>query len=140
MRALSPIISAMILIVAAVVGGMLAYQYFMNTLSTMVMKPHVTIDEATLYTLANMVYIKVSNMGGTPVKVNTINVLCNATTIIGSSSPDASLEPGKTTVFKVSLNPGVDVFACAKIYVALDYEAPNYGVQSTRPIEVTIVS
>jgi flagellin-like protein len=139
MKALSPIISAVILIVAAIIGGTLAYQYFIATMASMVSKPNVVVDEAIAYTTLNTIFVKVSNMGMTPAKLKELTIYCDSNRPQVIALGSIELRPGKT----VTLNATVDgqaLSACSRVFVSITYTAPNFGSDITRPTEVIIVS
>ncbi len=139
MRALSPIVSAIILIVAAIIGGTLAYQYFLNTMTAMVSKPNIVVDEALLYTVLNKLFIRVSNMGMTPVTLEKATVLCDNTQPLTVSLGGFELRPGKSITLNVTVD-GSKLSACSRVFLTVTYSAVNFGTDTTRPIEVIVVS
>ncbi len=101
MKALSPIVSAIILIVAAVIGGTIAYQYFASTLSTLTSKSVVVVDQASVFD-NKVVFVSVSIFS----KKNEINLL-GLKIICGSQvknivQGDPGLEVNGTTITYVS--------------------------------------
>ncbi len=139
MKALSPIVSAVILIVAAIIGGTLAYQYFISTMTSMVSKPNVVVDEALAYTVLNKMFVKVSNMGMTPVKLDSIVVYCDASAPQRLALGSVELRPGKSVTLNVTID-GQTIAGCSRVFVSVTYSAPNFGSDSTRPVEVIVVS
>ncbi len=136
MRALSPIVSVVILVIAAIIGGTLVYQYFLTTMAALIAKPNIVIDEAFLYTSLNRLYVKVSNLGTTPVKVVGVNFYCGEASVFREVTPTL-LKPGDSVSLEVTLP--VETVECKTMYVSLRFEAPNYGNGSTRPVEPLVM-
>ena len=104
MRGLSPLVSTIILIVAAVIGGTLAYQYFVSTMSHLTSKTVVTIDQATLFD-NRVLFISVSYYSkSAQIEIKGIQIICgdNIATI---TVDNPSLEVNGTTITYVSSTP-----------------------------------
>ncbi len=94
-RGLSPIVSTLILLIAAVVGGIIVYNYFMKAMSTMTGKPTIIVNSAEIasvdYTTnTTVLMLSLTNMGPSQVTLKHINFLCGSS-IIGTA-------PEKTVV------------------------------------------
>jgi flagellin-like protein len=77
MRALSPILSAIILIMATLAAGAIMYQYFMGTIHNMASKPMFYIYDARYLPELKVVYISADNNGNYDVNVTGAEVTCS---------------------------------------------------------------
>jgi len=101
-RGLSPLVAAVVLISATIVGGMLVYQYFQNSIQkAQALANGITIaaDAIPLDSNTTLVYVTVTNNYDKPVQVTgAIGVLAD-----GSSS---RLQPVNGTTLPVTVAPG----------------------------------
>ena len=160
MRGLSPILSTMILLSAALIAGILLYTYFTNTMRGMANAPNIAVEQASYYPSVGLLYVKVRNYGGAPVDVNNSkigviagNVTC--TCRIVCSTP-AMLKPFQSLTAQIYLFAGngttsipgctvecVNAAACAQAmasnsaYVTYTYLYAG-SEQSTQPVSVTL--
>ena len=160
LRGLSPILSTMILLSAALIAGLLLYTYFTNTMKGMTSAPNIAIVQASYYPSIDMLYIKVRNYGGAPVDVNgsSVKVVAGKTSCtctVTCSSP-AMLRPYQSITFEIYPTqgngtvsiPGCTVTcsngaACAEALVqGSGYAIYNYvyagSEQSTQPVSITL--
>jgi len=113
-RGLSPILSTMILLTAALLAGILLYNYFSHTLQGMMNTPNPVIEGVTYYPDINVLMVKIRNLGGAPIFLNNSSIV-----ILGKSckcecsitcSTASSLEPGKEIDVTIYFNDTSGVF------------------------------
>ncbi|AEM39154.1 hypothetical protein Pyrfu_1295 [Pyrolobus fumarii 1A] len=115
-RGLSPILSTMILLSAALLAGIVLYTYFSSTITGMVNTPNPVIEQATYYPQVDMLYVKVRNYGGAPVPLNESRLIivgkgaeCTCAIVCSSTStPSGSytIPPSGTLTLKVFVSSG----------------------------------
>ena len=160
MRGLSPILSTMILLSAALIAGILLYTYFTNTMNGMTKSPNIAVIQASYYPSVDLLYVKVKNYGGAPVDVNasSLKIVAGTTscTCTVTCTSTAMLKPYQSITFEIypaqnngTLSiPGCTVTcsngpACAEAlsqqggYVIYNYVYAG-SVQSTQPASVTL--
>ncbi len=136
-RGLSPLIAAVVLISATIVGGMLVYQYFQNTMNkaqTMAEGIAVTASTLPLSSNTTLVHITVMNNYNQPVTIESASgILANASTIAltpasGQKLPVTIPAGGKTTLIFVVNNT-------VPAAVVVHYEVNGQTYQSD-PVQV----
>ncbi len=158
-RALSPILSTMILLSAALIAGIILYTYFSNTMQGMVNTPNPVVEQAVYYPGIGAIYVKIRNYGGAPVPLNNSELV-----IVGSGgvrcactvacTEPASLKPsgvftatiygssGETSIPACNVTcSGID--ACLPALESGDayiiFEYPYAGsLQSTQPVSIAL--
>ncbi len=163
-RGLSPILSTMILLSAALIAGILLYTYFTNTMRGMANAPNVAVEQAAYYPSVGLLYVKIRNYGGAPVDINNskINVIVdNATcSYVIICSKTAMLKPFQSLTIQLYANglnstsiegcilklagtttsePSkcLEALASSSAYVTYTYLYAG-SEQSTQPVSVTL--
>ncbi len=78
MRAISPIVSAVILLMAALAAGAIIYQYFMGTIRTVTDKPMFYAYDAQYLPDLGVIYVTADNNGNYPVNVTAAQIDCSS--------------------------------------------------------------
>ncbi len=155
-RALSPILSTMILLSAALIAGFLLYTYFSSTMQGMINTPSPVIEQAVYYPTIDVLYVKIRNYGGAPVPLENANItiMSKDAECKCSISCPSSLKPSGLLTLKLSNTaseasiPGCTVkcsistacqesLAAGNAYIVFEYLFGG-SVQSTRPVGVTL--
>ncbi|MEB3844715.1 MAG: hypothetical protein LRS48_03430 [Desulfurococcales archaeon] len=101
-RGLSPLIAAVVLISATIVGGMLVYQYFQSSLGraqAMAQGLAVTASSMPLNSNTTLIEVSILNNYNKPVTITGVTgILANASTV--------TLKPASGQELPVQLNPG----------------------------------
>ncbi len=114
-KGLSPLVAAVVLISATIVGGMLVYQYFQNSIQkAQALANGVTIaaDALPLNSNTTLVYVTVTNNYDKPVQVTgAIGILADGTSeklqpVNGTSLP-VTVAPGDKTTITFTATSGV---------------------------------
>ncbi|ALL01733.1 archaeal flagellin N-terminal-like domain [Pyrodictium delaneyi] len=103
MRALSPILSAVILLMATLAAGAIMYQYFIDTIETVADKPILYAYNAEYLQDLGIVYVTLDNSGSQVVNITAVHIDCangEALDIPISQVIDA----GETKSLRVSIN------------------------------------
>ncbi len=95
-KGISPLVSTMILITAAVIGGMLVFNYFQGSVNQIAASSQaVTVDAKSIYTdNGKVVYIAVTNIYNKRLQLDKIVFLDSNGNNISSQAINTSLEPG----------------------------------------------
>ncbi|MET1102090.1 MAG: hypothetical protein ABWW69_06425 [Pyrodictiaceae archaeon] len=135
MRGLSPIVSTIVLIVAAVVGGMMAYQYFVSTLSSISAKSIVTISQADVYD-NRILFVNVDVFSkSNDINIEGLEIICGSN-IKSVMVGDAGLQINGTSIIYVANNN-----LCSDInnmLVSVLYKEGNSGMKRTEPVKPII--
>ncbi len=101
-KGLSPLVAAVVLISATIVGGMLVYQYFQNSLGkaqAMAEGISASADSIPLSNGRYLIHVTVVNNYDQPIQVT-------SATGITDSGNEVSLTPTNQTTLPVTVNPG----------------------------------
>jgi len=102
MRAISPIVSAVILLMAALAAGAIIYQYFMNTIRTVADKPLFYTYDAQYLPELGVVYVNADNNGDYPVVVTNATIECVGGTTL-TKAVNVTIPPGSSQVIRVDV-------------------------------------
>lgn len=102
MRAISPIVSAVILLMAALAAGAIIYQYFMNTIRTVADKPLFYTYDAQYLPDLGVVYVNADNNGDYPVTVTNATIECAGGATI-TKALNVTIAPGSTQVIRIDV-------------------------------------
>ncbi|ABM80807.1 hypothetical protein [Hyperthermus butylicus] len=133
MRAVSPIVSAVILLMASIAAGLIVYQYFLNTVNTMADKP-VAYSIAEYVPETATIYVTVDNAGTTPITVQASKVSCmNGYTFTHNLTTPITVQGGEKKLIEIP----VDQNLCDwPVVLVLMYQAGG-KLYTTEPIEVS---
>ncbi len=132
MKAISPLVATAILLVATVAGGIILYNYLLNTLRTPQEYATLTPISAEIVDLGNGVYlvnVKVGAIGSKTITIDSLKILPENITV----SLNTDIKPGETKSITVEINAVLQ--QGVKHYIVIYYEG-----QSTEPIEATLVT
>ncbi len=102
MRAISPIVSAVILLMAALAAGAIIYQYFMNTIRTVADKPLFYTYDAQYLPDLGVVYVNADNNGDYPVTVVNATIECAGGTTL-TKALNVTIAPGSSQVIRIDV-------------------------------------
>ncbi len=127
MRALSPILSTVILIMATLAAGAIMYQYFMGTIRNVADKPLFYVYDARYLPDLRVTYLTADNNGNYPVNITKADITCidgKVTTV----TLNVSIDAGSSQAIRIKP-------ACAPSVIVLHYlyKGKNY---TTEPIRV----
>jgi len=106
-KALSPIVSTLILIAAALVGAALIYKYFTTASLIATTKPELMVEDASYNPASQTLFMSIRNMGLVTVQGVEIHVICSdGTEITVPSSSATILSPADVDLTQIKLNPG----------------------------------
>ncbi len=108
-RGLSPLVSTMILISAAIVGGMFVYNYFQTSVNKiMATSQSLTVNVKTIPTdNGSLVYLSVTNVGKDAVQLEKAVFLgSNGTKLAPQPDINTQLRPGGKNTFIISAPTG----------------------------------
>ena len=131
MRALSPILSAVILIMATVAAGIIVYQYFIGTVKGMTTKPMVYVNNAQYMDSIKRIFITVYNSGPKTITVQSVNIVCKDNTEL-TINTTATVGVGQSKTLSLPLTNQ----SCIPVYVILNYKDSTGKTFSTSPVEV----
>lgn len=147
-KALSPIVSTLILIVAALVGATLIYRYFTTASLIATTKPELVIEDASYNPASQTLFMSIRNMGLVTVQGIEIHVICSDDTEVIIPSPSTTiLSPADIDLTQVKLNPGDTLTVlvrflsttCIAQQVYLVYGTPSSPQQYvSKPITVIV--
>ncbi len=131
MRALSPILSAVILIMATVAAGIIVYQYFIGTVKGMTTKPMVYVNNAQYMDSIKRIFVTIYNSGPKTITIQSANIICknNAELTINTT---ATIGVGQSKTLSLPLTNET----CTPIYIILNYKDSTGKTFSTSPIEI----
>lgn len=132
MKAVSPLVATAILLVVAVAGGVMIYNYMMSTLSSpqnyaslSVLSAKMLVDNNRNRTILN---IKVSNIGTSTATIKSILITPdNITSELG-----VEVDPGTTKSINVVINQSLN--PAEKYYVIVLYDD-----QETEPVRIQLI-
>ncbi len=131
MRALSPLLSAVILIMATVAAGIIVYQYFIGAVKGMTTKPMVYVSNAQYMDAIKRVFVTVYNSGPKTIVIKSANIVCkNGSEITINTTSRINVGESKTLSIPVSST------TCIPSYIILNYQDTNGKMFSTNPIEI----
>ena len=133
MRGLSPIVSTIILIVAAIIGGTIAYQYFVSTMSSLTSKPLITIDQASLFD-NKILFVSISKYTkASQISIKGIRILCGEN-VIDITADNPNLKINGTTIIYTSSTP---ICSSGNVLVAVLYSdgSSTHQTEPVRPLQ-----
>jgi len=106
-KALSPIVSTLILIAATLVGAALVYKYFTTASLIATTKPELTVEDASYNPVSQTLFMSIRNMGLVTVQGIEIHVMCSDGSEITIPSSNATiLSPVNVDLAQIKLSPG----------------------------------
>ena len=130
MRALSPIISAVILLVATIAAGAIIYQYFVGSVETLSSKPIVFTHSARYIPELSILYVGIDNSGEKTVTVQTAQIDCTDGRVV-TLNVNTSINAGEDKVIRLDLSNQ----QCTPYILVLTYNY-NGKTYTTDPIKV----
>lgn len=130
MKAVSPLVATAILLVVAVAGGVMIYNYMMSTLSSPQNYASLSVLSAKMLVDDNrtILNIKISNIGTSTTRVEGILIIPgNITSKLG-----VEVDPGTTKSINVVINQSLN--PAKKYYVIVLYED-----QETEPVRIQLI-
>ena len=147
-KALSPIVSTLILIAAALVGAALVYKYFTTASLIATTKPELTVEDVSYNPASQTLFMSIRNIGLVTVQGIEIHVMCSDGSEITIPSPSATiLSPASIDLAQTRLSPGDTLTllaqfsstACIAQQVYLVYGVPGSSRQYvSKPTTVII--
>ncbi len=130
MKAVSPLVATAILLVVAVAGGVMIYNYMMNTLSSPQSYASLSVLSAKMLVDDNktIINIKVSNIGTSTTTVKGVLVIPDNIT----SKLTVEVDPGTTKSINIVIDTPLDT--ATKHYVIILYED-----QETEPVRIQLI-
>ncbi len=135
MKAVSPLVSTAILLVATIAGGLILYNYLVNTISAPKDFVSITPISASLVVIndtTGQLNMKVSCIGTKPANLNKVVIYPGGIT---ENLTNVVVKPGETLsiTLTITLNETLDL--STRYYATIYYD----GNQATEPIEVRII-
>lgn len=96
-RALSPLVSSVVLISAAVIGGVIVYNYFqsnINSIAAATGSLQISADYTYLNSTTKIVYLEVLNTYKKPITISSIKVVLDNGTTITIDTQDQTVDSG----------------------------------------------
>ena len=130
MKAVSPLVATAILLVVAVAGGVMIYNYMMNTLSSPQNYASLSVLSAKMLVDDNktIINIKVSNIGTSTTTVKGVLIIPDNIT----SKLTVEVDPGTTKSINIIIDTPLDT--ATKHYVIILYED-----QETEPVRIQLI-
>ncbi|ABN70081.1 hypothetical protein Smar_0982 [Staphylothermus marinus F1] len=130
MNAISPLIAAALLLIITVAGGVIIYNYVMNTLQAPQQFASITVLSAKMLvdngqTILN---IKATNIGTTSAKITGVRILPDNLSV----NTDVTIEPGVTKSINLYINQTLDT--TTNHYVIIEYDNGE-----TEPVMINII-
>ncbi len=111
MRGLSPIVSTLVLLVAAVIGGVIAYNYFMKTVGSITNKPTLVVENAEIVQSSSSqsyIALTITNLSPTSFRIDGITIYCGNTVKKFNYGTNMTIEAGGRWIpAAVSGKPGI---------------------------------
>lgn len=104
MRAISPILSAVILLLATLAAGAIMYHYFINTVQVMTKKPIVYGYNAEYMADLGVIYVTIDNSGSQPVTLLNATLFCDDANNkqVGVTLNGPTIKAGETRTVEIS--------------------------------------
>jgi FlaG/FlaF family flagellin (archaellin) len=117
LRAVSPLIATAILLVITVAGGIIIYNYVVNSLSTAQEYASLSIVSAKAVIVNNtcILNVKIANIGTAPASVDKIEIIPDNIVV----KTNLLIEPGTTKSLNIFLNQTID--PSIKHYIIVSY-------------------
>ncbi len=130
MKAVSPLVATAILLVVTVAGGVILYNYMVNTLTSPKESATLSVVSAKMLIDVNktIINLKIANIGTTDAEISKVVIIPDNITI----NTDLVIEPGTTKSFNIVLNTALD--ETMKHYIVV-----VYGDQETEPVTIKII-
>lgn len=130
MKAVSPLVATAILLVVTVAGGVIIYNYMMNTLSSPQNYASITVLSAKMLVDSNktIINVKLTNIGTASATVNKLEIIPDNIT----QTISVTIDPGTTKSINVVINKPLDT--AQKHYVIA-----IYGDQETEPVLIELI-
>ncbi len=130
MRAVSPLVATAILLVVTVAGGVIIYNYMMNTLSSPQNYASITLLSAKMLNDGGrtIINLKLSNIGTASATIDEIEIIPDNIT----HKVSITIEPGTAKSINIILDQNLD--PSTKHYVVA-----IYGDQETEPVQVEVI-
>ncbi|ADI32567.1 hypothetical protein [Staphylothermus hellenicus] len=130
MKAISPLIGAALLLIITVAGGLVVYNYVMNTLQAPQQFSSLTVLSAKMYvdngqTILN---VKATNIGTTSAKITGVRIMPDNLSV----SANITIDPGVTKSINLLINKPLD--PSINHYVIVEY---NDG--ETEPVMINVI-
>jgi len=131
MKGVSTLVATVILLIITIVGGMIIYNYVMNSLTAAKQYGTLTVVAAKMTILGDnaVLNVKVANIGTAPVEIRSVELL-PGNGPLNLSSP-LLVEPGATKSINIDVGGRLD--PNTKYYVVVKYDA---GETEPYPVEV----
>jgi flagellin-like protein len=135
-RGLSPLIATVVLISATIVGGVLIYNYFQESVAQLRQLGEnvvVSVNSVFLNETSRMVYIKVTNAFAQPVTITGVKAFKGdgSTSLVGLQAPQR-IEPGGVA----SLTIVLDETAARTVAVSVVYQVDGETLES-EPVKLS---
>ncbi len=130
MKAVSPLVATAILLVVTVAGGVIIYNYMMNTLSSPQNYASITVLSAKMLVDSNrtIINVKLTNIGTASATVDKLEIIPDNIT----QTISVTIDPGTTKSVNVVINKPLDT--SQKHYVIA-----IYGDQETEPVLIELI-
>ncbi|BEP16977.1 hypothetical protein PYJP_03290 [Pyrofollis japonicus] len=131
MRALSPILSAVILVMATIAAGVIVYQYFMSVVNSAASKPILYVSNAQYIDTIKKIFITIYNSGPKTITIDSAEIFCtnnNSKTV--NISETINVDHSKTIIVDI----GGD---CVPSYIVLNYSDSTGRSYSSNPIRIS---
>ncbi len=130
LKAVSPLVATAILLVVTVAGGVIIYNYMMNTLSSPQNYASITVLSAKMLVDSNktIINVKLTNIGTASATVNKLEIIPDNIT----QTISVTIDPGTTKSINVVINKPLDT--AQKHYVIA-----IYGDQETEPVLIELI-
>ena len=129
-RAISPIVSAIILLAASIAAGIIVYQYFIQTVNVMAERP-VIYFTAQYVPEISKIFVTANNGWTKTVTITSIDYTCTdgSTKTFQLTSP-VTVKPGETATIAVAVGN------CKPIVVVVHYRSSSGKVYASEPVNV----
>jgi hypothetical protein len=131
LKAISPLIAAAILLVITVAGGVIIYNYVMNTLQAPQQYASISIVSAKMLIDENntILNVKITNIGTASATIKYFEIIPDKIVV----NTSLTIDPGVTKSVNIYLNKTLD--PNTKHYIIA-----KYGSSETEPIPIRIIS
>jgi hypothetical protein len=130
-RAISPIISAIILLAASIAAGIIVYQYFIQTVNVMSERPVVYFTAQYIPEISK-VYVTVNNGWTKSITILSVDYTCSdGSTKTYTLQKQLQVKPGETTTFTVPV-----ASTCKPVVILVHYKSSSGRTYGSEPVNV----
>lgn len=131
LRAISPIVSAIILLAASIAAGIIVYQYFIQTVNVMSERPVVYFTAQYIPEISK-IYVTVNNGWTKTITIVSADYTCSdGTTKTYTLQKQVAVKPGETATFTIPV-----ASTCKPVVIVVHYKSSSGKAYSSEPVNV----